>query len=94
MDASELKLAVKTIIVQQEQIIGPLAISEANKVPGLKVTTDFKTLDVAGDSKSILTNLARQYEKLFGKASIEACRESIKEVLPQLPPQDIPEFLR
>ncbi len=94
MDTAKLTLVIKSIVAEQKQIIGPMAISEANKVPGVKITADLQSISISGDSASVLTALARQYEKLFGQASIEACRESIKELLPQIPSQDIPTFLR
>lgn len=94
MNESTISLIVKSIVYQQCQIIGPMAVHEANKVSGLQVSLDFQTITVQGDSKEILTNLVRQYERLFGQASVEACKDSVKEVLPKISASDIPDFLK
>ena len=93
MDSANLTLVVKSIVTEQFSIMGPLAIEEANKVAGLHLSTDLKSVEASGDSNQILTNLVHQYEKLFGKASIEACRDSVKQILPQLNARDLPQFL-
>lgn len=85
---------VKRIIEQQYSIIGPMAVNEANKVNGIKASSDLSSVRVTGESKKILTDLVHQYEKLFGQASVEACKDSIKELLPKLSPGDIPDFLK
>lgn len=94
MNESTISLIIKSIIVQQSQIIGPMAVSEANKVSGLQVSIDLQSITVNGNSKEILISLVRQYERLFGQASVEACKDSIKEILPKISAGDIPDFLR
>ena len=42
----EYEQIIKSIISQQELIIGPVAIEEANKVPGLQVSQDGKTVTI------------------------------------------------
>ena len=71
-----------------------MAISEANKVTGLKVSPDLSAVSVTGESLKIITDLVHQYERLFGQASIEACKDSVKEVLPRISAKDIPDFLK
>lgn len=93
MDSAKLTLIVKAIVSEQQTIIGPMAIDEANKVTGLKVSLDLKDVVVSGEAKTVLQSLVGQYQKLFGQASVEACKESIKQILPQIPRQEIPEFL-
>lgn len=66
----------KAIVEQQEGIIGPLAWSEAKKVSGLSVNG--KQLFVSGEGIKVLESLVRQYEKLFGRASVEACKDAIR----------------
>ena len=51
---------VKSIISQQELIIGPVAIEEANKVDGLNVSMDGEVVTLANDGKEILGNLVKQ----------------------------------
>ena len=84
------------IIKEQEFIIGPLAWIEARKVPGL-VVLDQKSGEVHfdnGDPKDILNKLVAQYEKIFGRASREVCREAAASLLADLSKQDIPENLQ
>ncbi|OGC49797.1 hypothetical protein A2716_00330 [candidate division WWE3 bacterium RIFCSPHIGHO2_01_FULL_40_23] len=82
---------VKSIISQQELIIGPVAIEEANKVPGLNISSDGKTATITGDGKAVLEGLVKQYASLFGRVSVEVCREAVsavvgdqKEILPDI----------
>lgn len=86
-------LAASAIIKQQQAIIGPIAIDQARKVPGLKVENS-DTIEISGNGKEILSRLVDQYEVLFGRASIEVCRDAIKEIQPALPTDQMPEILR
>lgn len=83
------------IIKDQELIIGPLAWEEARKVSGLDVV-DPKNGDVAisGDGKSIIDSLVARYVKLFGKASQEACKESVQDLLADMKSEEIPAMLK
>ena len=65
------------IIKEQELIIGPVAIEEANKVPGLTVSSDGKSITLGGDGKEILEGLVNQYASLFGRVSVEVCKEAV-----------------
>ena len=89
-----LSTLIKAIVSNQRSIIGPMAIAEANKVIGLQISPDLQTITVNGDSKEILINLVHQYERLFGQASVEACKDSVKEILPEISVKDIPDFLK
>ena len=87
-------IAVK-IIKEQELIIGPLAWSEAGKVPGLHVVNEMPgevTLN-DGDPKETVNKLVGQYERLFGKASHEVCREAVASLIAELGPSEIPSSL-
>lgn len=68
---------IKSIIAQQELIIGPVAVEEANKVHGLTVSKDGKEITVSEDGKQVLENLVKQYASLFGRVSVEVCKEAI-----------------
>lgn len=94
MDSNTLIKVVKAIVAEQKTIIGPLAIDQANKVSGIHITQDLGKIEVSGESNQILSNLVAQYEKLFGKASIEACKEALKEMTPQFPSKDLPQILQ
>lgn len=94
MDTRDLTLVVRAIVDEQKNIIGPLAIEEANKVVGLKVSDDLETIQVSGESKNVLADLVGQYEKLFGQASIEVCKDAVREVQPPIPTKDLPAILQ
>jgi hypothetical protein len=84
------------IIKEQELIIGPLAWEEAGKVGGIRVVDRQKgevELD-AGKEHETIDRLVSQYERLFGKASREACREAVGSIIADLPPSDVPMSLK
>jgi len=80
------------IIQYQEKIIGPLAWSQAKEVPGLELQNQNVTLK--GNGKTVLTSLIDQYKTLFGQASVEACKDAIKESQITVSPQDLPDILK
>ncbi len=81
------------IIKEQELVIGPLAWNEASKVPGLKVSNHEVTFN-NGDQKETVDRLVSQYERLFGRASHEVCREAVASMIADLKPEEIPSSLR
>lgn len=84
------------IIKEQEEVIGPLAWSEARKVPGLKVV-DSRKGEVSiesPDPKPVIDGLVNQYEKLFGLASHDVCHSAVASMLADLPPEQVPSSLR
>lgn len=85
---------VKKIIQEQESIIGPLAIEQAQKVPGLKVNWVNHEVFIEGNKKSTLENLAKQYESIFGQASIEVCKEIVHSMINKLSTNEIPRLLQ
>lgn len=85
---------VRKIIKEQEAIIGPLAWEQAEKVTGLRVNIATKEVTLEGDSKQVLESLVTQYEHLFGPASREVCRDAVRSLLSQVPPEEIPAILK
>lgn len=83
---------VEKIIKAQENIIGPIALEQAQKVAGITIDTG-NHVTVEGDKKSALENLVKQYEKLFGPASIEVCRDAVRNIVSQAPKDQIPQLL-
>lgn len=82
------------IIEEQELVIGPLAWSEASKVQGLQVNrARHEAVLSNGDPKETVNRLVGQYERLFGRASHEVCREAVAGMLAHLQPSDIPSSL-
>lgn len=83
------------IIREQELVIGPLAWSEAEKVQGLRVVSRTSAeVEIQGDTMSIVDQLVAKYERLFGRASHEVCREAAAPLLAGLPEAEIPASLR
>ncbi len=83
------------IIKEQELIIGPMAWDEAIKVPGLRVDKVGKSVEVvAEDGKGSIDQLVARYERLFGQASHEVCREAVMSITTDLLPGDVPLSLR
>jgi hypothetical protein len=82
------------IIKEQELVIGPLAWTEAKKVQGMQIDiAKQEALLVDGDPRAAVDRLVAQYERLFGRASREVCREAVSSMLSQLPPAEIPSSL-
>jgi len=84
---------VNLIIEEQEAIIGPIAFEQAQKVEGIEVV-DHNNIKIVGNAKDVLTKLVNQYAKLFGRASIEVCKEAVRELSPQPTLDQLPEILR
>ncbi len=85
--------AVSRIIKEQQAIIGPIALDQAKKVTGLEVggVDDVK---ITGNKKEVLGNLVNQYSKLFGKASVEVCKEAFSAVSDKIPTSEVPDILK
>jgi len=82
------------IIKEQELVIGPLAWDEARKVSGLTVDQSHNLVSFSGDSKDIVNRLVAQYERLFGRASHEVCREAVKDLIAEMPSEEVPSSLK
>jgi len=88
------QIAIK-IIREQELIIGPLAWIEAQKVSNLKVLNkDRGEVDLGSDEPSTIDKLVYQYERLFGRVSVEVCKDAAANLIGSLAPMDIPVSLR
>lgn len=84
---------VEKIIKEQEEIIGPVAMEQAKKVPGLVINPDTYEITFTGDKKEIIQNLVRKYEALFGRTSVEVCKEAVKGIVSQAPQDQLPQLL-
>jgi hypothetical protein len=81
------------IIEHQESIIGPVAVEQAEVVHGLKVDWDKKSVQISGDEPKVIDNLVNQYKELFGKISVEVCREAAGPLINKLPEGKLPKTL-
>ncbi len=87
-------LALK-IINEQALVIGPLAWSEAGRVQGLHIDQQLREVSIEnGDPKAVVDRLVAQYERLFGRASHEVCREAAAPLLRDFVQSDVPSSLR
>ncbi|KKS48020.1 hypothetical protein A3J20_06340 [Candidatus Gottesmanbacteria bacterium RIFCSPLOWO2_02_FULL_42_29] len=83
---------VNQIINSQKTIIGPIAVDQAKKVTGIKIMDENK-IQLAGDGKKILEELVKQYANIFGQASVEVCKDAVKEIHPPVPAEYLPQIL-
>jgi len=88
------ELAVIDIIKAQEEVIGPLALEQANKVKGLKVDWPSKKVTFSGDKTVALQTLIEKYHDLFGQISVEVCRDSVANIIRSIPAEQLPSLLK
>ena len=84
---------VRQIIKEQEAIIGPIALEQAQKVSGLDVVT-IDNIKISGNAKEVLKSLVERYAKLFGQASIEVCKEAVNSSKSKFSKEDLPTILQ
>lgn len=88
-----LEIPIK-IIREQELIIGPVAWDEAKKVRGLVVDRNTNTVSFSEEKKDVVNRLVAQYERLFGKASHEVCKDAVHDLIAQMSPEEVPSSLK
>jgi hypothetical protein len=81
------------ILKEQLSVIGPLAFDQAKMVSGVMIDNG-NIINIKGNGKEVLTNLVMQFEKLFGQASIEACKDAVKEAGVTISDKDLPDILK
>ena len=81
------------IIKEQETIIGPIALEQARKVPGLEVDWEKKEVVIKGDEKKAVEQLIEKYRDFFGNASVEVCRDAVKSIISKVPQDQLPPLL-
>jgi hypothetical protein len=84
----------KSIIKHQEDIIGPVAIEQAEHVPHLHIEWDKQLVTIDGDPVSVIDNLVSAYKQLFGQISVEVSREAAASLLSGLQPDRLPSSLK
>jgi hypothetical protein len=82
------------IIEQQELIIGPVAVQQAEHVEGLSVDWAKHEVQISGDKSTTIDQLVKQFEDLFGKVAVEASKEATSQLVPQIPEDKVPKSLR
>jgi hypothetical protein len=75
--------------------MGPLALVQARKVVGIAITNELSLeVEVRGEPKKVLTDLVKQYAVLFGNASVEVCRDAVKDMGGLVDKKDLPVILQ
>lgn len=82
------------IIKEQELIIGPVAWNEAKKVKDLVIDEEDHEVSLKKEDSAVVDQLIERYEKLFGKASLEVCRSAVRDIIGEMPPEQIPALLK
>lgn len=86
---------VQAIITHQTAIIGPLAFEQAKRVEGIVVSGTQIDLQIQEDKiQDMITQLVGKYEELFGKASVEACKDAVREMSEDINKKDLPTILQ
>ena len=88
------QIAVR-IIQEQEKIIGPIAVEQAQAVKGLKVdwSESEHSVEFGGDTTQVINELISRYSELFGRLSVEVCRSASSDLISQLSDDQIPKIL-
>lgn len=86
-------MAIK-IIQEQELIIGPIAWDEAKKVQGMTVLYEKREVTLQQDESGVVDRLVAQYERLFGRASREVCKEAVRDIISEVPQDKVPTALK
>jgi hypothetical protein len=93
----DIDLIIQSIVTHQRDVLGPLAIEQANTVAGIDVDSDGKvkiSLNSPKDSVHLLQSLVKKYEQLFGQASVEVCKDAVKESGVAIDQSELPEILK
>lgn len=86
--------AASSIIHEQEAIIGPIAWMRAERVSGLQVDRNKGEVRIDGRPDEVLGELVSQYQALFGRASIEVCRDAVRPIAARFSKGELPQILR
>ncbi len=81
------------IIAHQEQIIGPVAVEQAEQVPNIQVNWAAHQISITGNGSNAIDNLVEQYKRLFGQISVEVSKEAAGSLLGQLSGDQLPKTL-
>lgn len=81
------------IIAEQETILGSIALEQAKKVKGLTIDWAKNEVIVVGNESEVIEHLVEQYREFFGNASVDVCREAVKNLIKQVPANEMPPLL-
>lgn len=83
------------IVAEQSLIMGPIAWEEAGKVEGLRVNKADNSISFQESSKSkdVLSDLVNRYQRLFGQASVDVCKNAVSDLIAGMTNEQIPTIL-
>jgi hypothetical protein len=84
----------ESIIKQQETIIGPVAIEQAQQVADLQLNWEKHEVSVLGKGANVIDDLIERYKTLFGPLSVEVCKDAARPFLAQLQTAQVPNLLK
>ena len=61
---------------------------------GLSIDQSHNSVSFTGDEKDVINHLIAQYERLFGKASHEVCKEAVQDLIAEMSPEEVPSSLK
>ena len=76
MKKKECTKIVEVIILEVKKLIGPVAITYANNVEGLKIKNG--NVEIKRPSKEIIIELINNYKKLIGPVAITLAKKAVK----------------
>lgn len=82
---------VVKIIKGQENIIGPIAVEQSQRVDGLDVDWGKQTATITGDPIKVIDELIEKYKELFGQISVEVSKDAVASLVDKLPSNGLPE---
>ena len=85
---------IESIIRHQEAIIGPVAIEQAEHVPGLEVDWAQHQVSITGEPVAVVDTLVQAYKNLFGQISVEVSKEAAGSLLARLEANALPQTLK
>lgn len=82
---------IESIIENMKNVIGPVAITQANEIEGLKVNEE---IIIKGYPQKIIKNLVEKYKSLMGPVALTLVRKAAKPILEKNPRLKVPEELK
>ena len=82
------------IISAQEQLIGPVAISQAESISGIKLSWGDRIVNITGNAEQVIDELVQGYKELFGALSVDVSKEAAHRAEPNIEARLLPQSLR
>jgi molybdopterin converting factor small subunit len=82
------------IIEQQEAIIGPIAVQQAQRVGELTIDWPQHEVAISGNPQTAIDELVEKYKELFGQIAVETCKDAVSRYLAQLSADQVPSSLK